>query len=325
MKQHRLSYDKVGLGTMMFGWRTDKKEALKMIDYALEKGISFVDTSVSYGRGLSHEILGECIKDLNCRSKLVIATKVGGISSKDDDPKSSGFENKNITRQVDLSLIQLGVDYIDVLQIHYPIEDLKLLEDVIKELENLLNAGKIRAIGLCNHDTNQAEKFYSLISPSMRQHGRISNQIEVNLLSNSNINELQNFNNSGNISVIAWGPLSSGLLTTSVVNRNLIAPSSRIGIGREFAGKNRLLAQRRTQEVFKKLSLLSKMLELDVATIAFSWVMNLKPINRVLAGPSNLDQLRCVLKAVELPRSASEEINNFFKNLPFQDNFKANL
>ena len=294
----------------MFGWRTDRDEALKIIDYAINNDIRFIDTSISYGRGSSHELLAECICQLNCRDKITLATKVGGISSKDNDPNSSGFDNKNLTRQVELSLRQLKTDYIDLLQIHYPIEDQRTLDNVSKEIKSLFSAGKIRNIGVSNHNQSQYRSFKK--SVSLPSDLTIPNQIEVSLLNTKGIREFSQYNN---IELIAWGPLSSGLLTSDCVSNNSIQPFTRIATGRELDSKVKLLTKEETQHIFSRLATLSSDTGISVTQIAFSWVLSLKQVRTILTGPSDLQQLKHILEILSWDNNIIDQISVAFQDI----------
>ena len=300
---------RLGLGTMMFGWRTSLDESLKILEFSLEKNIKFIDTSVSYGRGASHKFLGSCIKELNCRKDLFLATKIGGVSSRKDNPNSSSFQKNNFTKQVELSLKQLEVDCIDLVQIHNPIhEDFEII-NIINEFEQLFASGKVRFIGLSNHSFNQAQHFHSLLPSRLSETCKLTNQLEVNLLCRNAIEQFPSENDIDRSPIIAWGPLSSGLLTTSTVKNNSIPPRSRLAVGKEFISKNQLLCEKKTQKIFNNLTNLSQELNIDITLLAFGWVMNLKKVDCVLAGPSSLAQLKHIMEVLKLPKSVLDKLS----------------
>src|SRR5580658_7429671 len=147
-----LEVSRICLGCMSYGggnrgnhaWSLGEEESRAIIKRALEGGINFFDTANRYSLGNSEEILGRAIKDFARRDEVVIATKVYGRMRR--GPNGNGLSRKAILHEIDASLTRLGMDYVDLYQVHRwdpgtPIEEtLEALHDVVK-------SGKVRYIG----------------------------------------------------------------------------------------------------------------------------------------------------------------------------------
>src|ERR1700691_1674408 len=133
------------LGAMMFGaWgNTDHDDSVKIIHRALDAGINFIDTADVYSQGESETIVGKALATID-RSRVVLATKVHGVMG--DDPNAQGNSRRWILAECDNSLRRLGVDYIDLYQIHRP-DDTVDVDETLGALTDLVTAGKIRYFG----------------------------------------------------------------------------------------------------------------------------------------------------------------------------------
>ncbi len=156
---------RVGLGTWSIGgWMwggTDEKEALATIHAALDLGINLLDTAAVYGYGNSEEIVGKALLG-GRREKAVVATKV----TLDWTREGSVFRNgtkARIEKKVDDSLRRLQTDVIDIYQVHWP-DPLTPIEETAGAMKALLDAGKIRAIGVSNYSVDQMRRF-SAVAP----------------------------------------------------------------------------------------------------------------------------------------------------------------
>jgi aryl-alcohol dehydrogenase-like predicted oxidoreductase len=155
-----LTVSRVGLGTWAIGgWMwggTDEEESIATIHAAVDRGITLIDTAPAYGFGRSEEIVGRAIAGSQLRSRVVIATKTG-LEWKD----GKVFRNasrRRILREVEDSLRRLRTDYIDIYQVHWP-DPLVPIEETAETMQELLDQGKIRAIGVSNFSVAQIERF----------------------------------------------------------------------------------------------------------------------------------------------------------------------
>ena len=148
-----LTVSEVALGAMNFGTTTSKEEAYAVMDYYLDQGGNFIDTSNNYahwaGTGDESEtVLGEWLKDRGCRDRIVLATKVGF----DRHGKGAGLKKEQIEYWIDESLRKLGTDYIDLYYAHTDDANTPI-EETMEAFHRLVEKGKVRALGSSNFDT----------------------------------------------------------------------------------------------------------------------------------------------------------------------------
>jgi 1-deoxyxylulose-5-phosphate synthase len=209
-----LKVSRLCLGTMTYGtpnwrpWVLDEAASRPFYTRAIEHGINFFDTADMYSRGVSEEVLGRAIKDLARREEVVVATKV--FYPVTDHPNGRGLSRKHIMAAIDGSLKRLGMDYVDLYQIHRydantPIEEtLEALHDVVK-------AGKALYIGA---SSMYAWQFAKMLA-TQRLHGWarfVSMQNHYNLVYREEEREMFPLCAAEGIGVIPWSPLARGFL-----------------------------------------------------------------------------------------------------------------
>src|SRR3990170_2241961 len=201
-----LNVSRICLGTMLMGGKTPPDESHRMLDRYLEAGGNFIDTADVYGDGESERTLAPWLADH--RDEVVVATKV---RMKVSDPAGEGLAPDRIRAACDASLRRLGIDVIDLYQVHAPDPSVPL-EDTLEALDGLVRAGKVRALGASNlpawllawavafQDREGLSPFVSL----QPQYSLVERSIEVELLP---------FCRSAGLGVLPWGPLGAGFLT----------------------------------------------------------------------------------------------------------------
>ncbi|PBB06596.1 aldo/keto reductase [Salimicrobium humidisoli] len=152
-----LSINPIGLGTNAVGGHNiypnlDEQQGVDMVKAAIDRGVDFLDTAYAYGNGRSEELVGQAIAESGKRQEVVLATK--GAHT-DDGSKSNRPEF--LKQAVDNSLKRLGLDYIDLYYIHFPDEDTPKYE-AVGALQELKEAGKIRAVGVSNFSMDQLKE-----------------------------------------------------------------------------------------------------------------------------------------------------------------------
>lgn len=198
---------RIGLGTWAIGgfmWGgSDEKDAIETIIRALEKGINLIDTAPVYGFGESEVIVGKALKQFGKRDQVVLATKVGLFWEKTNVYRDS--RKKRIMTEIEDSLRRLQVDYIDLYQVHWP-DPLTPIAETAEALKELLEQGKIRAIGVSNYSVDQMEEF-QLKAPLH------SNQPPFNIFEKDIENNVLEFCIYHHLATLGYGPLCRGLLT----------------------------------------------------------------------------------------------------------------
>lgn len=251
--------------------------------------MNLIDTSVSYSRGRCHQIVGDSLKKLKLRDDFLIATKIGGIANDNDPPEDRGYSRRNIIRQCELSLAQLKVETIDLLQLHNPTTDVSCVE-MLDALAMLKKEGKIRYYGVCNYALEDMEKIVACANQNNFS-PPLSNQFEYNLLNRQTKDLLFDFAAVSETATLTWGPLSGGLLSDWYAQKKQMKPGSRLDSGREKSSKSALLNDDSTRAVLDELYVLSQKSGLSAQVLALHWLIKKRPDNRVLIGPSTLAQL----------------------------------
>jgi aryl-alcohol dehydrogenase (NADP+) len=189
-------------------WVLDEPEGRPFVQRALERGINFFDTADMYSRGVSEEVLGRAMRDYAKRQEVVIATKVHFPIT--DDPNGRGLSRKHIFDAIDGSLRRLGMDYVDLYQIHrYDPET--PVEETLEALHDVVKAGKARYIGASSMYAWQFAEMLAL----QRARGWapfISMQNHYNLVYREEEREMIPLCRAHGVGLLPWSPLARGFL-----------------------------------------------------------------------------------------------------------------
>jgi aryl-alcohol dehydrogenase-like predicted oxidoreductase len=205
------------LGCMTYGvpergthpWTLDEEASRPFIRRAVEIGINFFDTANSYSDGTSEEILGRAIRDFAKRDEVVIATKVFHPWRK--GPNGSGLSRKAIMHAIDASLMRLGMDYVDLYQIHR--WDYKTpVEETLEALHDVIKAGKTRYIGASSMHAWQFCKALHVADKNGWTRF-VTMQNHYNLINREEEREMMPLCAAEGIGVLPWSPLARGRLT----------------------------------------------------------------------------------------------------------------
>ena len=209
-----LKVSRLCLGTMTYGdkswrdWILTEEESRPFYRQAWEAGINFFDTADIYSFGASEEVTGRALKDLAPRDELVVATKVFNPMSK--APNDRGLSRKHIFSAIDASLRRLGMDHVDLYQIHR-FDHATPIEETMEALHDVVRAGKARYLGASTMYAWQFQKMNVVA----RQHGWtpfVCMQPQYNLLYREEEREMLPYCASEGIGVIPWSPLARGFL-----------------------------------------------------------------------------------------------------------------
>lgn len=297
------------LGTMQFGWTADEATSFEILSAAYEAGINFIDTADVYSRwadgnpgGISEEIIGRWWKQAQIpRENLIIASKVRGLMG---DPPTEGLSGERILKMVENSLKRLQVEYIDLYQTHWPDEKIEI-EETLRALDELVQAGKVRAIGCSNHSGAQllkaletSEKFDLACFETLQPHYNLVHREEFE-------SELAAICRDKNIGVIPYSPLAAGFLTGKYREDKKADSARAEGVAKYFTKKNwRLLDQ---------MDEISAAHQATVAQVALAWQLADPTITSPIIGANSVSQLNDSLGAVKLTLSPEEvEILNSF-------------
>jgi aryl-alcohol dehydrogenase-like predicted oxidoreductase len=299
-----MKVSRICLGCMSYGqpgksmsWELDEEASRPYIQRALELGINFFDTADVYSKGSSEEILGRALRDFASRDEMVIATKVRFPMG--EGPNDQGLSRKHIMSSIDASLKRLGVEYVDLYQIHRwdyetPIEEtMEALHDVVK-------AGKARYIGASAMFAWQFAKAQY----TAELHGWtrfVSMQNHYNLIYREDERELLPFCQDKGIGVIPFSPLARGVLArkpTKDQNNTLRYQSDALAKSR-YAQEDNLTTVERSSE-------LADARGLPMAQVALAWMLSKPVVTAPIIGATKPHHLDDAIAAISIQLTPDE-------------------
>ncbi len=288
----------VGLGTNNFGGRIDLAAARRVVDKALDLGVTLIDTADVYGiRGGSEESLGKILGPR--RKNVVLATKFG--LPMDEAGKLRGASRGYIMQAVEASLRRLKTDWIDLYQLHRP-DPQTPIEETLRVLDDLKQAGKIRFIGCSNLSAAQLEEAQSVAE---RRHlaAFICCQDEYNLLERGLEKELAAAMRKHGLSLLPYFPLASGLLTGKYRLGAPLPPDSRLGKNPPRAGS---VLSERNWRIVEALSAFATARGHTLLELAMSWLGSQSFISSIIAGATKPEQVEANVAAVSWALSPAD-------------------
>ena len=272
----------IGIGCNQFGGKVDKDGTKAIVHKALDEGINFFDTADVYGnRGVSEEYLGAALESL--RDKVVIATK--GRAKMGDGPNDQGTSRYHIMNAVEASLRRLGTDHIDLYQIH-SWNDSVSIHEMMRALDDLVRAGKVRYIGASNFSAWQLCRSND-VAEMMRWEQFVTIQPHYHLFERGIESELVPYCEFANVGILPYFPLAGGFLTGKY-KRGEPAPAGTRG------EKSPYVQKYMTDENFDKLDALTAFADARGHTLhdlAFAWLLNNKQVTSVIAGVTKPEQV----------------------------------
>jgi aryl-alcohol dehydrogenase-like predicted oxidoreductase len=282
---------------MNFGTPTPEDESMRLIDYALEQGINFLDTANVYSRGRSEEIVGKALKANGKRGRIVLATKVHGRMS-DDDVLAAGNNRRHIIEQCEASLRRLQTDYIDLYQIHRPQSDVPL-DETLRALDDLIRAGKVRYIGASTFAAWQVlESLW--MSRELGLNRFVTEQPPYHLLDRSIERELIPLAQTYGLAILPWSPLARGFLTGRYQRGQEIPGDSRIASDMRgpFVERTKRLFTDMAFAVVDVVQALAAEKGCTAGQIALAWCTFQPGVTSPIIGPRTLDHLKDNLGAL---------------------------
>jgi len=302
-----LKVSRACLGAMNFGTSSnapcDEREARSIINAFLDAGNNFIDTANVYTGGQSEEVVGRAVKGR--REKVVIATK--GRGPQGEGPNDIGLSRLHLTRALDASLKRLGVDYVDLYQVHFPDADTPI-EETMDTLAGFVRAGKVRYIGCSNFSGSQIVEAQWAAS---RQNGIpfVSLQPRYSLIAREIESDVLPACGRHGLGTLVYSPLAGGLLTGKY--RKGEEPETGTRYARNVAWAGGVLTERnfRIVEVVKQVA---KELDTTPASVALAWVLSRNHVTCAIIGPRTLEQLKENLPgfALILPPEATKRLSD---------------
>jgi aryl-alcohol dehydrogenase-like predicted oxidoreductase len=265
------------LGTMMFGGPTDEQTALRITDKAFSEGINFIDTADGYAKGKSEEIVGRLIAPR--RDKWILATKF--VNSRGDGPNDSGASRRYAIQAVEASLHRLGTDYIDLLYLHR--EDHHTpVEETVRALGDLIQAGKIRYYGLSNHRGWKIAEF-SRTADALNVDRPAASQPLYNLANRQVETEQLEAAHYYGLGVVPYSPLARGVLTAKYEPDR--TPEADTRAGRQDKRLQQTEWRRESLTLAQEIRRHTAERGISPGQFALAWVLNNSLITSAITGP----------------------------------------
>jgi len=290
----------IGFGTWALGgsgWKfawgpQDDNESVAAIRRGLELGINWIDTAFVYGLGHAEEVVGRAIKGLKIRP--LIATKCGRHGKPGGDIYGD-LRPPSVREECENSLRRLGVDCIDLYQIHWPDPDGQL-EDGWGEIARLVKEGKIRYAGVSNFSVSQMERVN-------RIHPLASSQPPYSMLKRDVEAEVLPFCKARRIGVVGYGPMQEGLLTgTFTKERAASLPQDDFRCRNPYFTEPQLCVHLETVARLKELAAKEK---LTCGQLAIAWVLRREEVSSAIVGARRPSQIEETYKAGDVVLSSA--------------------
>lgn len=295
-----LEVSPLAFGGNVFGWTADEAMSMALLDRFVDEGFNFIDTADVYSRwapgnqgGESEIVIGKWLARSGKRDKVVIATKVG----MEMGPDKIGLAPDYIRRAVDDSLKRLQTDYIDLYQSHKDDENTSL-EDTLATYDELIKAGKVRAIGASNYS---APRFAESLEVSKRHKlpRYESMQPNYNLYDRAEFEaQLQGVCLQNDIGIIPYFSLASGFLTGKYRSEKDVAGKPRERMVKKYLNE-------RGYRILDALDAVASEIAATPAQVAIAWLMAQPGMTAPIASATSIQQLESLFAATRLKLSAA--------------------
>ncbi len=295
------------LGAMTFGGKgiyqaigqVGLKEAEALIATALEAGVNFIDTADVYSDGESERLVGAALKSLDRpREQVVVATKVRGRVG--PGVNQVGLSRAHILASIDGSLQRLGLDHVDLYQIH-GFDPVTPIEETVRALDDVVRSGKARYLGFSNLPAWQASKAITFAEENGLARFQ-SAQVYYSIAGRDIEREIAPLCQAAGVAILPWSPLAGGLLSGKF-QPDKKGPADARRTSFDFPPVN----QERLPRVLDALGQVSAATKLSVARIALAWQLTKPFVTSIIIGAKKPEQLADNLAAIEV-RLAPEHL-----------------
>lgn len=293
------------LGTMTFGAETDEAGAHAQLDRFVEAGGNLIDTADVYSAGASEQIIGRWLasRPADISDSVVLATK--GRFPMGSDPNAQGLSARHLTRALDDSLRRLGVDAVDLYQVH-SWDPLTPLTETLRSLDGFIRAGKIRYYGLSNFTGWQLAKAVY----TARAHGwaePVTLQPQYSLIVREIEWEIVPAALDAGLGLLPWGPLGGGWLSGKY--RRDQRPTGKTRLGEDPGRGMEAWERRGTERTWRIIEAVERIAEgrgVPMSRVALAWVTNRPAVTATILGARTLEQLDDNLLSADLHLTEEE-------------------
>ncbi|QFU90028.1 aldo/keto reductase [Amycolatopsis sp. YIM 10] len=306
-----LRVSRMGLGTMSWGTGTDAEEAASQLVAFVDAGGTLVDTADVYGDGESERVLGSLLGDLVPRTDIVLATKA--VARSGDGPFSGGASRGALLTALDGSLRRLGVDHIDLWQLH-AWDSAVPIEETLSAVEFAVTSGKVRYAGVSNYSGWQLATAAAMPS-GVRL---VSTQMEYSLLQRGIEREVLPAAEHHGIGILPWAPLGRGVLTGKYRTGT---PADSRGASPTYAGYVEQHRTERAARIVQAVVTAADGLGTSPLAVALAWVRDRPGVVAPVVGARDTGQLTGSLIAEEITlppaiRSALDDVSSIETGYP---------
>jgi len=296
----------LALGTMTFGAETDEPGAHAQLDSFLDAGGTLVDTADVYAGGLSEKIIGRWLAKQSAerRDQVVLATK--GRFPMGPGPNDLGTSRTHLRRALDASLERLGVDHVDLYQLH-AWDPVTPLEETLGFATDAVQAGKIDYLGLSNFTGWQLQKAVGL-AEARGLVRPVTLQPQYNLLVREIEWEIVPASLDAGLGLLPWSPLGGGWLTGKYRREERPSGATRLGENpsRGVEAYNRRSGLQRTWDVIDAVGAVAQRRGVSMAQVALAWLVDRPAVTSVILGARTTEQLEDNLGAAGLHLAPEE-------------------
>jgi aryl-alcohol dehydrogenase-like predicted oxidoreductase len=303
-----LVVSRLGLGTMTWGRDTDEDEAAMQLTAFVDAGGTLVDTADVYCDGDSERILGHLLTDVVPRSEVLVATKAAGRTG--PGPMGRGASRGHLLAALDASLERLGLDYVDLWQLHVW-DDTTPIEETLAACDDAAATGRVRYVGVSNFTGWQTAQAATWQRAWPGRAPLVGTQVEYSLLQRGVEREVVPAAEALGLGVLAWSPLGRGLLTGKYRHST---PSESRGASAPWQGFIDGLRSAKSDRIVEAVITAAEGLGTTPLAVALAWVRDRPGVVAPIVGARTAQQLQASLDAdgVKLPaaiRTALEDVS----------------
>jgi aryl-alcohol dehydrogenase-like predicted oxidoreductase len=294
-----LSVSELGLGTMLWGRDVDLDGAAELVIAFRDAGGTLVDTASSYGDGAAERILGQILGDVVARDEIAVSTKAGIVRR--GDQRLVDASRGTLLGQLDGSLRSLGVDWVDLWQVHVP-DALVPMEETLGALDYAVSSGKARYVGVSNYPGWRTAAAASWQRAVPGRAPIASTQMEYSLLARGIEREVVPACLELGIGVLPYAALGGGVLTAKY--RHGIPGDSRASVGDRYGDRVRARLEGPAVGIVEAIATAADGLATSPLAVSLSWLLGRPAVASAIVGARTVGQLTSMLTGAALTMPA---------------------